>query len=494
QALVELLAGRADEALGLAREVVAGQAPPVSAHNTLGALLFQRGEHEAALEQFLACRAAAPEHTQALVNAVLARAALGQLDAADTLLAALPAPRPDSLAAHLAVGYLHERRERWDEAAAAYEAALRLDPAHVPALCGLGRCALAKGDLEASARHFAQAELLRPTDRRALRGLGTVHYLTGEFAEAVAVLGRLADLEDAAPRDLASLGVALLHLADRRREAAPLLDRAVGPGRQPDPYALAGMAYLAYSGLAGDREEAEALFRKANAHTEAPRVSQYAAQALRRIYVARREEFTTLTFQGERTAKLPEGWTAVGRGMPLPSIRDDALRFQGSPQAATLRQVVRDVARTTPAEDGAARTFVRFEAQVRVPMTNQAPVGISLGVGDARFQLALRTTLKPQPSRRLAWRVARGTDASAWTDLPGQVAAEQLELGLALRDGGVDVLREGRAVADGLPFPELRRATDRIEVGLFAAPDAGQRCLYTVREVEIVWKKAAPDR
>ena len=494
QALGDLLAGRTQQALAALERLAAAPQPPASALNNLGAILFQQGGHSGALARFEACRAAAPGHTKAAANAVLATAALGRLDEARKLLGGIGARPSASVAYQLVVGYLGERQGRLDEAIGAYQGALQIDRACFYALCGLGRCHLAKGELKPAAARFASARLLRPGDPRVLRGVGACLYRAGEFAEAVAVLRRLAGLDAASARDLARLGVAALRLQDRRRDAVALFDKALADPREPEPYALAGKAYLAYVGVAGTQEQAEALFRKAQAMAEAPEVSQYAAQALRRIFVARREEFTTLAFQGQDTAKLPEGWRPLGRGLPAPVIRRDALHFDARAVAANLRQVVRSEPVSAPAEKGFRRTFARFEAQARVPFTNQAPVGVSLGMGTIRFQVALRTTLKPKPSRRLAWRILRDGQPTPWADLPGSVAVERFKLGIGLSERGeqhLDVLLDGRTVGAPVEVPGLRQRGDSIELGLFAAPAAQQECLYSVREVEIVWKKAA---
>jgi len=497
-ALGDLLADRSQQALAALEQLAQPTAkprPPASALNNLGALLFQQGDFPRALERFKACRAAAPGHTKAALNAVLATAAIGNLDEAGKLLAAIAVRPSGSVACQLVVGYLGERRAKPDEAIASYQGALQADPACFYALCGLGRCHLAKGELKQATAHFAKARLLRPDDPRALRGIGSCLYLAGEFAEAVTMFHRLASLKGATARDIACLGVASLRLQDRRRDAVALFDKAMADPRQHEPYALVGKAYLAYVGVAGTQEQAEELFRKAQVQADVPEVSRYAAQALRRIFVARREEFTTLAFQGDDSAKLPEGWRALGRGLPTPVIRGDALRFEGRPTAATVRQVVRsEPTSAAAAEKGFRRTFARFEAQAHVPLTNLAPVGVSLGMGTVSFQAALRTTLKPKPSRRLAWRLMRNGQASPWADLPGSVAVERFKLGIGLSERGaqhLDVLLDGRTVGAPIEVPDLRRRGDTIDLGLFAAPAAQQECLYSVREVEIVWKKVA---
>jgi len=494
QALADILAGRAKQAIDKLRQLAKAPKPPVGALNNLGAALFNTGDHQAALTHFEAAGAAAPRHTKAAVNAALACAALGRLARAQELLAGIRKPSSPSLGYRLVTGYVHERQGHGDEAARAYQQALKLDRACFHALCGMGRCHLAKGEREAAAAHFAKARLLKPADPQPLRGTGTCLYRAGKFAEAADVFRQLVADDGAPARDLARLAIACLRIRERRRQAAALLDKALRATPQDDPYVLGARAYLAYLGGAGAAGRAEALFRQAQRVAGAPEVSRYAARALRRILAERSEELTTLAFKGDEAMALPKGWREVGRGAPAPVVRNDALRFQGRPPAANVRQVVRAEPVSAPAKKGPPHTFARFEVHVGVPLTNRAAVGVLLGVGESEFQVALRMRLKPQPSRRLAYRIVRGQQATPWIELPGSIALDDFKLGLGLSERGaacLDVLLDGRLVGAPIPFDALRSLPDEITVGVFAAVEEHQECLFAVHEVDIIRKKAA---
>ncbi len=155
-ALADILAGRPEPALAALRKIVETPDPPASARNNLGALLLNAGECEKALAQFDACRRAAPHHAKAIANAALACAALGRLDEAQRLLAAIAAPPDRAVGYQLAAGYVHERVGKPDAALAAYQQARTLDPACLYAVGGVGRCQLARGDAQAATEAFAQ--------------------------------------------------------------------------------------------------------------------------------------------------------------------------------------------------------------------------------------------------------------------------------------------------------------------------------------------------
>ncbi|MBM4038762.1 MAG: tetratricopeptide repeat protein [Planctomycetes bacterium] len=487
-ALVNLLDDRTEPALAALSKVAEAPDPPASALNNLGALLFNAGEREKALAQFEACRRAAPRHTKAIANAALACAALGRLDEAQGLLAAIATPPDRSVGYHLAAGYVHECAGKPDAALAAYQQARALDPGCLYAVSGVARCHLARGDAQAAAEAFAQARLVAPADPAVPRGLGICHYRAGRFAAAVDTFRPLAAREGADPLDLVRLAIALLHQPDGLKDATQWLDRALAAAQPPDPYALAASAYAAHAG--GDATRAEDRFRQARRATAAPDAAKYAAAALERLAAQRGEEVTLVPFGAGR---LPEGWRATGEGSPAPELRQDEVRFDALAPAANERAVTCTVPLTRPAEKGPALRLARFDVAAHVPLTNDAAVGVLVGAGSTTLQLALRTTRQPQLSRRLAYRIIRdGQAPTAWADLPGTIALERLRLGLGpstRAPEALDVYLNGKPHGDPLPLDALKDPPPQLTIGFFVAPEPQQQCLFVVRDLELVWKK-----
>jgi choline-sulfatase len=145
-----------------------------------------------------------------------------------------------------------------DEAAAAYQKVLDIDPDHSEARRGLGDLALIRGDLDAAARHYTRVLELDATDVGALTKLGVVKVRTGLAQEAVALFRKAIDQQ---PKN----GEALLYLAGvlastgRPSEALPFFERALEAG-QRTTMTLNGLA-LARMAL-GDRRGAAAAFRE----------------------------------------------------------------------------------------------------------------------------------------------------------------------------------------------------------------------------------------
>lgn len=492
QALADLLAGRAEAALAGLRKVVEGPEPPASARNNLGALLFNAGEHEAALAQFEACRAAAPHHTIAAANAALACAALGRGDEARKLLDALAPPPERSLGYWLAAGYVRERLGEAQGAIAAYRQARALDPACRYAASGLGRCLLAAGNAQGAAEAFGDARLLAPGDPQALRGLAACHTAAGQLPAAFEVFRQLAAAPNADPLDLVRLGILRLRGQDGLKEAAALFDKALAATGTPSAYALVAAAYAAHA--EGDTTLAEERLRRAERAADAPEAAQYAAAALERLAAARGEVVARVPLGAAGAARLPDGWTATGQGSPAPEVRGSELRFEGAAATANERAVVCTVPLAAPAADGGpARHFARLDIGATAPLTNDAAVGLQLGVGQSTLQVALRTTRQPQVTRGLAYRILReGQPPTPWADLPGTVAVERLRLGLGLSaraQDALDVYLNGRVVGQPIPFDALNPPPQSVVLGIFAAAEPQQQCLFIVREIELVWRK-----
>jgi len=491
-AVADILGGQAEAALAALRKAAEAPDAPVSARNNLGAALFNSGDIAGALAHFEACRAAAPSHAKATANAALACAALGRLEEAQKLIASLRPPPGTSLGYWLAAGYVAEQAGNADAALAAYQQARKLDGGCFHAVAGVGRARLGQGDAKGAAEAFGDALALAPGDAQALRGLGACCLATGEFAAAADVFRKLAGDARGTPHDLLRLAAALLRLPEGRKEAEGLVARALAAAQPPDPYALALAGCLAATGGAADG--AEDLLRQAR-RAKAPDVAKYAAAALERLLAARGEEATLVAFGAGGASRLPDGWRATGEGSPTPQVLQDELRFEGAPAAANERGVATVVpfgGGASEKEKGPDRRFARFEVVASVPLTNEAAVGIALGMGQSTLQVALRTTRGPQLSRRLAYRIVRGPTPAAWAELPGTIAVEQLRLGIGLSvraKEALDIYLGGKPVGDAVPFDALAQPGSDVTVGVFVAAEPQQQCLFSVYEAELVWKR-----
>ena len=170
--------GRVHEAIDLYREIVSQKPDSVRAHNNIGVLFDELGQHESAVEHFEEALRLEPDHVEVLTNYGSALTALARYDAAELALRRSIRLAPDDFAARLAVGVLSFRRGLYTQA----ELELRWVCEH---------------DSENGRAFYYRAEALNRLDR---------------FDEALPLMERAAELMPGDQRPFYSLG----HLYDRK--------------------------------------------------------------------------------------------------------------------------------------------------------------------------------------------------------------------------------------------------------------------------------------
>lgn len=122
----------------------------------------------------------------------------GQADAAQAALTqaiALPPPGGKAdRAAYERLLAIHDARQHWDEAVAAAEALVRLDPASADARSNLGVMHAKRGDREQASRCLREAVALAPTSLSCQRNLWVFLRQTGQEAEAARVQEKIQEL------------------------------------------------------------------------------------------------------------------------------------------------------------------------------------------------------------------------------------------------------------------------------------------------------------
>ncbi len=151
RAAAEADAGRIDDAIASYRSVLDAEPTLAGVHHNCGALLFARGDYEAAVRSF----EEASKH------------------------------RPAWTAPVLAAGQIHFHAGRYAEAQAAFERALALDTNSIEALGNLGLTLQRRNRWNAALPYLQRARALAPTDTRAWFALRTSLLLLGRVAEAV---------------------------------------------------------------------------------------------------------------------------------------------------------------------------------------------------------------------------------------------------------------------------------------------------------------------
>jgi len=488
RAVADILAGRVGRARQKLLWLVRAPEPPASARNNLGALLLASGDTAGAVAEFEAALAAAPHHFKAIGNLALAHAAAGRLEEADKGLARLAELRaPHSLGSLLATAYVRERQGRTDEALSAYAEALRLDRCLEPALVGSARCLLATGKPREAEERLQTLLVLSASNSEALRLIAFCRSATGEFDEAAAALAKLLG-QKPEPSDLVIGALVQMRLPGGVARGERLLAEAARLAPD-DPHVLVTRAWLAAS--RGKDREAEQLLIQAGNQKGGAALGRYVADALARIRAARGEVVTALAFT---PTEPPAGWVLSGSGEPKFTVVGGALRFEGRAAERVRWEMATNAVARRQAADGGEISLRRLDATIAAPLTNQATVGLRLGLGPTAFELGLRTEHRPQFARRLAYRIVRKQVASPWVDLPVTVATEQFQLGLGVgggEEGAVEAWLDGRRVGEPIPLDELARRPAEFTLAVFAEAEPGAECFALVRRLELLWQKKA---
>ena len=102
---------------------------------------------------------------------------------------------PSEPNANFGLGYLYWRVHEYDNAKAAFECELAVDPDHAQALAYLGDIEMKKGDLEKAAILLKKAVQLKPDIRIAYADLGSIYIDQKQYHEALAALQRALQID-----------------------------------------------------------------------------------------------------------------------------------------------------------------------------------------------------------------------------------------------------------------------------------------------------------
>lgn len=221
-------------------------------HHRAGRFGEARGRYRQVLAQ-------APAHALALYRSGLLELQDGQPAAALPLLERATAAVADDPRFHFVQGQALQALQRFDEAIAAYQAALDLQPEFLDAWNNLGICRQLRRQLPAAAQAYRRALTLAPDDAGLMANLGTVLREMGSFAQAIELLSAATQREPAVASHAVNLGIAYWSQGNFS-EAERILNRA--QALSPDDADAAFNLGNALQGL-GRSSEAIECYRRA---------------------------------------------------------------------------------------------------------------------------------------------------------------------------------------------------------------------------------------
>ncbi len=247
-------------------------------------LYFAHGEYGKAVEYFTRAESDPASLPAAYVGIAIIQARQGhEAQALDYFNRAL-AIRPGSARIHANIGYQYYLAGKLPEAIASYRRAVELQPDDVDLWSYLGGVYLTAGQVPEAVRALSRSIAIKPT-YAALTNLGEIEYLSGHYAEAVALQERAVQLD---PSDYLSWGnLAQAQLADpvtagqasqAFREAAKRAQRYVEI-KTDDAKTLAALGW--YRANLGESLQALQLVARSEALGDEPgEVALYNAQTL----------------------------------------------------------------------------------------------------------------------------------------------------------------------------------------------------------------------
>jgi Tfp pilus assembly protein PilF len=192
-----------------------------------------------------------PGHPEALHLMGLLSYRLNRLDDAVEYLAAAIERQPSPLYC-FNLGVISQKAGRWEQAIAAYEKALALNPRHADAHMNLGNVLRDRGRLQEAIESYRRAEALSPSHPEIHNNLAVALQESGRTDEAIASFRRALTLKPTHVEALNNLGLALME-AGTLRDATDAFQRALAvmPEYQKALYNL-GVAWS----WAGDDDKA----------------------------------------------------------------------------------------------------------------------------------------------------------------------------------------------------------------------------------------------
>ena len=209
---------------------------------------------------YAAVLAEAPSHPVALFRSGLLELQQGRAEAARGLMEQAVAAAAHEPRYWFGLGQALQALQRWNEAIAAYAAALRLQPDFIDALNNVGICSQQSGRLFEAQTAYRQALALEPRNAGIMANLGTVLREMSRFDEAVELLRAAADLEPLAASHGINLGIA--YCQQRDYSAAESILRQTLE-REPQSAETAFNLGNALQGLGRSREAVEQYSRAA---------------------------------------------------------------------------------------------------------------------------------------------------------------------------------------------------------------------------------------
>jgi len=187
--------GRVHEAIDLYGEIVAGNPESMKAHNNLGVLFDELGQHATAITHFEEALRIEPESVEVLTNHGSALTSLARYQDAESVLRRALGRAPEDIGARLALGVLTFRRGLYPLCESELRWVCEADPENGLAFYYRAEALNRIGRFEDAAALMEQAAELMPTDPRPFYTLGHLYDRKSLNVEAAEMYRRARELQ-----------------------------------------------------------------------------------------------------------------------------------------------------------------------------------------------------------------------------------------------------------------------------------------------------------
>ena len=187
--------GRIEEAIARYLEILVENPQNLRAHNNLGILFDELGQHDTAVEHFEAALEVEPKNVEVRTNLASALTKLGRFDAADTSILQALRLSPDDPDARLIKGILSFRRGLYSQVESDLRWVCERDPEFGEAFYYRAEALNRTGHFAEAAKLMLRAAELLPDDPRPFYTLGHLYDRQNRFPEAADMYRRARDCQ-----------------------------------------------------------------------------------------------------------------------------------------------------------------------------------------------------------------------------------------------------------------------------------------------------------
>lgn len=238
-------------------------------HNNLGTALLERGNVDAAIENFSRVLEIRPHSDRGLYNMALALRAQGKIEESAHYLARALQSNPSMAEAYNNLGIILIAQKRLEDAITLFKEALEIAPRMEQAHNNLGTALISQGRVDEALVHFLKAVELNPYKAKAYNNLGAVMDLQGRSEEALSYYQRALELSPTSVLTYNNMGKTYMDLGNLDQAATHFSEAIALQPDLADAHFHLGLVRIDQGNIQGAITHFQQVLRLNPAHGEA---------------------------------------------------------------------------------------------------------------------------------------------------------------------------------------------------------------------------------